>query len=337
MPEQELKPLFNQSEINPFYFDQLESADQEQILFGKYSMLQENFEMPDGTLVDGKIRFSRNKGKITMDFQEQKTELILPGVPILGKLLTKSNITDLEKGKTIKIKYRSTILYLKVDKELNKIIISNEKQIGMIKKLGGYTFSEQDKNLWINNQKLPPRIFYNPNSRSYFQSSVRLKQDGKSIEFTGYQPIKNKVNINKLIAKYNSPPLSPLSTITDITNQSLEKKKHLTQDKLIPPIIDISDTAFQTHLENNNLSAIRKMADNGFKPTGEKLNQFLNKAVLSIESKREIIVSLKMDPTKFQKEFLTKENKLVVKNKKVPKKKNLKHINKKGKGMGFPK
>ena len=62
----------------------------------------------------------------------------------------------------------------------------------------------------------------------------------------------------------------------------------------------------QQHLENNDLTKIRRMATNGYRPEADKLQETLNRTNLSQEAKREVLVTLKIDPSKLQKQLFSK-------------------------------
>ena len=47
------------------------------------------------------------------------------------------------------------------------------------------------------------------------------------------------------------------------------------------------------------------MATNGYRPEADKLQETLNRTNLSQEAKREDLVTLKIDPSKLQKQLLT--------------------------------
>lgn len=295
--DQEIAPIFKEKEIDPHLLNQLDRNDIDLLVRGKFTGLIKDYELPDGRLKDGKIRLSRNQnGEINVEFAERKSELIIDDVPILGKKLKEEDITRLKNGEIISLKHKGTELYLKVDNELNQVTVHSAKQIGIVNSLGGYVFTATDKEMWLQHEKLEPRIFFNKENNSYFQARIRLREDGKGIEYHDYQSIPHS-KAPDLIKKYNFD--KGLSNMANLTLEAIGSNKLNASKTNSQESITLSDENFQRHLDQKNYAQLRAMSSNGYRPSPEKLNEALSKTCLTEQEKRDALVALKVKPSEF--------------------------------------
>src|SRR5271157_4592217 len=79
----------------------LSELDKERISYGEYSSLKEHFQLPNGSVKDGKVKLVLNrKGEAEFHFLFHKEILEIPDI-IGGKKLSKEQLEDLKAGRTV--------------------------------------------------------------------------------------------------------------------------------------------------------------------------------------------------------------------------------------------
>ena len=78
----------------------LSELDKERLSYGEYSSLKEHFQLPNGSIKDGKVKLVVNKGEAEFHFLFHKEILEIPD-KICGKKLSDEQLEDLKAGKTV--------------------------------------------------------------------------------------------------------------------------------------------------------------------------------------------------------------------------------------------
>jgi hypothetical protein len=294
----ELKPPVTSFEIGKMpvevYSVPLSLTQRERLSKG-HSLFLENMELPEGRVVDGKISFVEVNKEPHLKMIEKKPFLEIPK-KVAEHTLTEDEHKNLLDGKAVALPIKP-LIFLQVDKELNRVIVKTEKDLGIPQEIGGYTLTDKDKELFANNQPLPLRVYLNPKTNSYFLATITRTEDGKGIEFTDYKAL-DKGSVPKMLEKYNVPanPLNDMAKVTselmgDTTTaahpaQKVSKAETTTKEKT---------ENFEKHLHARDLSAIKSMTDNGFTVTSKHLETITEKYGYKPEEKLQINSTVKIN------------------------------------------
>lgn len=192
-----------------------------------------NMQMPDGKLIDGKIKYSPEG----IEVFKKESQLIIPE-KILGHKISPQEKDDLMNGKTIKINHKDKPVYIAVDKDLNKLMVRTERDLGAIKEIGDYKLTEQEKTAWVNKEKLPPHLFYDNKTNTYFTASIQLSEDGKGIVYHDIKKVEKTSlqEIKRLQEQLNTPTL--LQAASNAVQNTPEASKDNVKDNVIKPSTD---------------------------------------------------------------------------------------------------
>jgi len=201
------------------------------------SLYLENMSI-NGRLVDGKINYFIKDGEPHLKLVEKKTTLEIPE-QIAGQRLTDEQKNQLLEGKVTLLQLKTGPLFLQVDRDINRVVVRSEKEMGVPSQIGGYVLSDSDKEKFANKEQLPPRVFQNPQTGNYFMATIQLTEDGKGMEFSNYKSLDRSV-ADAMINRFNKDD----KAIEDITSM------------IIPPTSEqapliVSEKNIDKPLENN--------------------------------------------------------------------------------------
>ncbi len=204
----------------------LTNQDIEELSKGEKLYIQD-ITAPDGTLKDASFFLYRNKeGEVCLASDYKSDQLEIPKT-IFGKELSDHEIELLKSQKTIPFEHPSgDQIFLSIDEKLNKITVSNPKQIRMLHELGGYHLSEDEKLKFINGEKLPPKLFKGKNG--YFTAEISLSKDKSGIVFESYTSVENKKEIiDDLRSTLNETNQINKEVIENVLQSSSQSKMEL--------------------------------------------------------------------------------------------------------------
>lgn len=251
----------------------------------------ENMELSGGRLVDGKVSFLESNGELNLNLLEKKPTLEIPK-EISGYKLSPTEVEELKAERVVSIKLKQGTLFLQIDKDLNRVVVKTERDLGIPKEIGGYLLSDRDKNLFANHETLPPRVYLNPENNSYFLASIRRTEDGKGLEFTNYKPLE-KDQAQAMIDKFNKHD-RPLENIAGVTINT-QPERSITTSKTTSVELYHS---FEKHVQEKNFSAIKDMTDKGFKTTQDQVEQMTIKYGYSKSEKESLQASVSIGKNK---------------------------------------
>lgn len=205
----------------------------------------------------GKLLITKdNTGNPHIVFNFKEQNLNIPN-KILDKELTEEDKKALLNGKTILHPKSNTGPWvgIQIDKELNKVVLKSEKQLGIIKEINGYKLSLDEQKELFDTKTLGTKVFYDKKRDIHYSASIQIGADGKTIEFlnpTQLSKEEAKELENKLNAKENLV-LQSLSDSTIITNDQDKKPT------IVESIADSKITSIQqTVTEKKEMSEIDK-------------------------------------------------------------------------------
>jgi hypothetical protein len=162
----------------------------------------ENVEVQKDRVADGKIWLAIQDGEVQVKFQERKNTLEIP-MTVLGHSLTEGEREDLKAGKVVAVEFRGTSYFLQVDRELNRVVVSTARELGVPRELGGYRLTREDQERFANRAPLPLRVYENRRTGTHFLAVVRPTADGKGLEFSHYKVVEQK-DVARMKERYNS-------------------------------------------------------------------------------------------------------------------------------------
>lgn len=180
----------------------LSSKNQRLLAQGFRTDLIENIQDLNGVVRDAKIRLKRLEDKkVKAVFEFKQPELVIPN-ELFGKKMSDHDKQKLIAGETIgPINEKGNQYFVNIDKDLNRIIISQPHEIGVPNKIGGYSLTDNDKYLLANNKELPIRLLIDPDGNA-FLTKVSLSAEKNGIVFSEMKPVK-KNQIKSLTQEYN--------------------------------------------------------------------------------------------------------------------------------------
>lgn len=199
---------------------------------GLESDLLEN-ALINGAYQDGKIKLFRDKssGTVKFSFKSRSEKLEIPE-KILGHKLTDEEKKSLQALKTVLIKKGSNTFGIAIDKDLNRVVVKGDKELGLLKEVGEYKFSLKEQEALINGKEVGPKIFFDKESNQYIQASIAYTDDKKGIKFLNAKEVSFE-KAQELIPKLNKEIVSsPVEALTNVGAKSLEDSK--TQVKELP-------------------------------------------------------------------------------------------------------
>lgn len=245
---------------NELFGVKLTEAQKADYSLGKPVFL-ENMQFGD-VLKDGKIQLVLDKnGELqnTVDFKESQLEI---PKSVLGKDLSEEEIKRLKNGEEVKINQSGKDLFIKIDPELNKIVVRSHEQIKEMPMIGGYNLSDKEHRDLLNGSRLEPKVFKGKDG--YFLANVELSPDKKGVVFTNAKPVAF-TEVDALLETYNKSNL-------DKTNRAIEHKS------------DISTSDLYNAVDLKNYATLEAGAKKGL-DTKEVIKYIDNKVDLSAMEK----------------------------------------------------
>ncbi len=268
---------------------------------GELVFLQ-NMQLPDGRIVDGKIKLVKDEnGAINVQLFEKKEVLEIPE-KILAYKLSQKDKEDLLKEKAVAIKVPSgQTLFLQIDKDLNRVMIQTERDLSIISEIGNYKLNESDKIAWANGEKLPTRIFYDEKTGSHFAASIRKTEDGKGIEYHNYKSLKDVQpdKLKDLIKSYNHGPdiITATSSLTDsikTESKAAEQQIQVTETHSTKEVNTShdNDRRFVEYTNNKDFEGLKRLAQEGYKPEKELIDKTAQQLNLSTQEKKAVMSAI---------------------------------------------
>lgn len=197
-----ISPLIQQ-ELAPAELMGVRLTAQQQLdyCYGR-EILLENAKSSDGQVKDAKICLYQDENGVLqnkVNFKEDKLE-----IPdrILGKTLTDEEKQELLKGHEIKLNTPQGDFYVKVDNDLNKVVVKSDREIKKLPEIGGYKLKEEEQKNLFEGKRLEPKVF--KGKEGYFIANVELTPDKKGIHFTGIKSVPEH-DAKELMQKLNTP------------------------------------------------------------------------------------------------------------------------------------
>lgn len=295
--------------VQQFEKETIEKDKIPQVLYGvaltegqiKKAMEGENIYLENlninGKVTDAKIKFYTDPEDQQVKFKllEKKQELTIPD-KVDTYQLTDKDKKDLMEEKVVAIKLKTgSLLFVQLDKELNRVTVKTEKDIKVPDEIGGYKLTDQDKVLFANKEKLPLRIFYNEKTDTHFLCNIRLTEDGKGIEFDNYKEVP-KHQVKDLTNKYNTQDkaIENASGITsriiaESTEEKTTEKKIAKKDK---------EMLFSEFVRDRNYQGLEALSRAGFKASEDLINKTTKENNYTQEEKNLLQSTMKIEKAK---------------------------------------
>ena len=199
----QLEYLFSDDEIPLDIFGvKIPAEDYQRLRMGESSSLLENVITDDRASVrDAKIILTRERdGKVKVNLSFKKPVLEIPD-KILDHQLNELQKQDLSAGKTVgPLSYNSQELYLKVDPELNRIVVSCGRELSVPAEIGGYKLSAAEKNDLANGRQLKNKVL--KGEYGFFLAKISITDDKKGLVFSDVKEL-SPLEANRLLADLN--------------------------------------------------------------------------------------------------------------------------------------
>ncbi|MDH5414932.1 MAG: DUF3945 domain-containing protein [Flavobacteriaceae bacterium] len=122
---------------------------------------------------------------------------------ILNTKLNEEEIETLAKGDYFCLERDQNKFLIKIDPNINSVIVRVPAEVGIKEELGGYKFAKEELSRLANNQQVGPKV-YHSEKYGYFVSNLQVSQEGYSSEYK----YSNIVNISKKEAQKLKPLLN---------------------------------------------------------------------------------------------------------------------------------
>lgn len=230
--------LFSEDKIKDVFLGvPLSREIKERLTFGEWSPILENLQLEDGSVKDAKIKFTLTKdGALQTHFDFKAEKLEIPN-KILDRTLSNDEKEMLKSNKVVgPIKLASNQeVFIKVDQELNKVVVKTPNEIGVPSKIGEYQLSEIDKNKLANGEKMATKVLKGKDG--YFLADLRMAEGNKGLEFSNIKNISEQ-EAKVLIEKLNAPKLD--NKIENVLTAYSAEKEINTIERVISTIKDIN-------------------------------------------------------------------------------------------------
>lgn len=215
-----IQPLLELDKVEKELFGvQLTEAQRKDRAFGRPIFL-ENMQVQDSVL-DGKVQLYLDRsGTLQNQIDFKRNELVVPK-SLLGHELSEEELSRLSHGQEISVNLKGKNFFVKIDHELNNIVIRAEKLLASVPEIGGYKLSSQEQNALFAGERLSPKIY--KGEQGYFMAHVELDADKKGLVFSNIKEVSPE-QATDLIKKYNQPETS-LAYTKIISQKSVSKDK----------------------------------------------------------------------------------------------------------------
>lgn len=197
-------PIYDMDEIpHSFHGVELSESDRKRLAYGLSTNLINDLSV-NGSVFDAKLTLRKdNNNEVYVVYDPYRESLTVPDT-ILGIKLTEENKKSLEAGKELgPFTYKSQVLYLSQDRELNSITIKTAEQKGIRDLIAGYELSESDKHKLASGERLSTRIFQGEDKPFSAEIQATINSDGTvSYHFNSYNEI-HPDKLDSLKEEYN--------------------------------------------------------------------------------------------------------------------------------------
>lgn len=232
-----------------------------------------------GSLTDLYFKLVKDKkGEFvgTFDFIDKKLKLEIPTV-ILGKEITKEQVEDLQKGKIVgPFGEKEKAVFVQLDKNKNEVVVKSAFEVKDLKEFGGYKLTDNDRQKFVNGEKLDTHVFKDPNG-NYFLANIKLTEDKKGIEFTNLESI-SKERATELMPTLN-PQINVVDSLVGAVAEAKLDNTNLAIDSVINTVGDVKTV--DPRIERNEIII------NSLKDKDIVFKQFLDKDRLVVIHKNE--------------------------------------------------
>lgn len=234
MNSQTIEPVFNEQDM--VKIDQMfknlglnhDHHDLEKAKYGLSSKIFKDVATDQGLVEDFAVRFKTGANKepeLIVDKVQQK--LLIPD-KLVGVKLTSDQKQDLENGEFVNIeRANKPSLNIKIDKELNKIIVQSSKDLKVPSQIHGYKLNTQDKADWMNGKVMKARVFYDPKNKNYYRVNLQKQRHEtndngvpsvkEELVFTNYKSLSEQ-EAKQITDTLNNDPLTPNLNIENVVN-----------------------------------------------------------------------------------------------------------------------
>ncbi len=263
-------------------------------------ILLENMHVQD-RLVDGKISFKMENGKLKTEtyFKKEKLEippsirLRLPNGKEEEYKFEKQQLEDLHNEKTIRIELSDkTRFFVRVDRELNRITVKSENELKIPREIGGYTLTEKDQIALADNKEIPLRVYHSQQTNTYFTARVKMTDDKKGYEFIDFKQIPLD-QVQEFKARLNHG--RELETVIDVTTKFEQKDKTEVQKKVEK---DDKMNLFVEFTRERNFEGLEELTKKGFKVSVELVDKTTKQFNYTQEEKTQLQSSVSIEKTK---------------------------------------
>lgn len=256
----DLTPLLDLDKAPKKLFDvELTPAQQTDYCLGKEIFLKDmNI---GGQSKDGKVKlFKDPKGVLQHKMDYRKDNLEIPK-SIFDKVLSEDEVKKLHKGEDVELNTKNGKYFIKIDKELNSVVVRSEKEISSMPQIGEYKLSSQEQKDLLEGKRMETKVFKGKDG--YFTANVELSKDKKGLVFTNAKLV-SSVDAELLIDRYNKPKefdktteILSASSIAAVGKEAItkpEEKMNTKENNIKDPVLTINNEFYK---ENNFVSIDR--------------------------------------------------------------------------------
>lgn len=269
-----IKRIFNLEDEVPYEINGVKLTEQSRDLLskGQFSEYMEGLVFEDGSVKNGKIKFSKDaQGELEILYHFKKEKLVIPSR--IGEYeLSENDKSLLTQNKLAgPIPYNSQNIYLQVDPDLNSIVVKNENELSMSEiiqakydrfgefKIGDVSLSENQIKDLIAGKNLPNMVYYDAKTDQHFLAQISITPDDHGIKFLNFQTISKERahELEPLLNKKGHGIEAAVSTANEMTKEnSLEKE-------------------FFAAVEKKDFNKLQELSESGYKPS-EKVIENIN-------------------------------------------------------------
>jgi hypothetical protein len=250
---------------------------------GDKSTLLKNIVLKNGDVKDGKLQLVEdNKGELHVKFDFVNPEKLIIPEKILDKKLSPEQKEQLEKGEEIKLGAYS----IKIDKELNKLVIATGNELRVPDEIGGHKLSNQEKEDLAKGKQIGPVVLYDPKTNKYIVSKVKLCNENKGIQFDSFKEVSKQEALDfKANMSKNNIISATANIVGNIENKDIKEEVKPDNNVVINAaanvVVDVEKTnntkdLFETpELIPDNIKEILKDFEKS-EPTYESCNELVS-------------------------------------------------------------
>lgn len=227
---------------------ELSESDQQRLARGLYTGLISDLHTKNG-VKDAKVKLvpDANGKDFKLSFQYKEQQLEIPS-KIGSKKIKDKDKEVLQSGKPLSI---AKNIFLQVDRELNKVVVTTSRDFNIPSHIAGYQLSNEDIKKLADGKQMATKVF--KGKSGYFMAEVAVvKSEGKmGLEWSNIKQI-SADKAKDLIKEYNTHPEKDIDIVADITELSQQAMQtndktlgqDIKQDSAIEDITEISQRSF---------------------------------------------------------------------------------------------